>query len=411
MVLSNQTCTAQSLSTNSLKQIIEMITLSIVGFSALIGNCLVIAVISRSHRVQWVTNLFVAHLAIVNLSIPFFAVPFYFHWIFKGAWALGSLSCKLVHFAHYLNAGISVCMLTCMALDRYYVVVHPLTLHLRRSQTFQLITFIWVFIIFISTPALYFYELKTTSCGSVCSVENSLGSWGGFFIVFSLCGFFSPLCILIFLYILVVKAIFERDVFAKKQDKGQSYAAATSKRIHTEGPKCQQKSLGRVPKTKRTVIKMLMIQNAIFLVCWIPYFVAEFSKLWRPSDYDVNTAYLWLSFSNSTINPVLYAIFNSNFRKGCRHLVNLNLSQPYALQALQRRHQVGVTESSHRGSEDEGAIKDYVVLKQSRHTVLFHKEQNAAPQQSEGFTTVDLNSKQLVKIFQASSAGYVDAWA
>lgn len=403
---STKSCLSRSLAAET----IEMATLGIMGTVSLIGNILVIAVISRSHRVQWVTNLFVAHLAIVNISVPLLSAPFYFHWSLKRSWALGSTTCKLVYFSHYLNSGVSVCMLTCIALDRYYVVVQPLTLHLRRSQTFQLITFIWVFIIFMSTPSLYFYDLRKTECGMVCSVDNSLSSWGGFFIVFSILGFFSPLCILIFLYTLVVKSIHERDLFTDKQARTFN-SLAIAQRGTSEASKSQQKFLGKVPKTKRKVIKMLMIQNVIFVGCWLPYFAKEISKLWSPFEYENNAVYLWLSFSNATINPVLYAFFNSNFRKGCRHLINVNISQPYALNALNRKHQVGTGESSHHGSEDETAERA-ITLKSTRDADVFAKEPYAGPTEKEiGNSWKEENRKNVVKNFQASSIGSVDAWS
>ena len=403
MVLSNQTC--PSIDT----QVIEVVTLSIIGSVSLIGNVLVIAVISRSHRVQWVTNLFVAHLAIVNLSVPLLSVPFYFHWSLEGRWPLGNATCKLVYFAHHLDAGVSVCMLTCIALDRYYVVVHPLTLHLRRSQTFQLIMFIWIFIVFISTPLLYFYEVRTTNCGSICIVDNSLHTWGWYFIALSLSAFFVPLCILSVLYGLVIKAILERDIQSKAQNP-----QSMQQRGMADVSKFQQRFLGKVPRTKRKVIKMLIIQDIIFIACWVPYFANEFSKTWSPLTYNRSTVYLWLCFSNATINPVLYSVFNSNFRKGCRHLVNVNLSHPYTLKSLQRRHQIGINDSSHRDiSFDDGTEKYGIALKKSGHSSLFAKETKSRQDQAGECTanSKEEDRKNFVKMFQASSAASVDAWA
>ena len=406
MVLSNQTCPLILPAVNT--KILEMVALGVIGPVSLIGNILVIAVISRSNRVQWVTNLFVAHLAVVNLSVPFLSVPFYFYWSLKRSWLLGNVSCKLVYFAHHLDAGVSVCMLACIALDRYYVVVHPLTLHLRRSQTFQLIMFIWIFIIFISTPILYFYEVQVTTCGSVCIVNNNLSTWGWFFLVFSLSAFFLPLCILVFLYAIVIKTVLQRDI----NSKAQSFQSV-QQRSATDGSKGQQNFLGKVPKTKRKVIRMLIIQDLIFMACWLPYFANEFSKTWSPTNYNRNAIYLWLCFSNATINPMIYSVFNGNFRKGCRHLVNINISHPYTLKTLQRRHQIGINDSSHRASEDGGNEKYGIALRKSRRTsLLFARETNSRQHQTEARTDNNLeeDQKHFVKMFQASSAASVDAW-
>ncbi len=411
MVFSQQNVTVVCSTKSETSRIIEMITLVLIGFVALVGNSLVIAVISRSHRVQWVTNLFVAHLAAVNLVVPIISVPFYFHWSLLKKWALGDATCKIVHFSHLLNAGVSVCMLTCIAFDRYYVVVHPLTLHLRRSQTFQLIMFIWIFVIFMCTPSLYFYRMRTTKCGKFCGTEMDSDSWGGFFIAFSLCAFLSPLFVLIVLYVLVIKAIHERDNISKTQ----SNTFNNIDRNPNDANKYKQKALGKVPKTKRKVIKMLIIQNVLFIICWFPYFVNEFSNLWSKTITESGSVYLWMCFSNATINPILYALLNSNFRKGCRHLINLHISQPYTLQALQRKHQVGVAESIHMESED-----DYEGRRQARSSsqkevrngkITSIKPETSAGQLEDVSSIAEENNKSMMKMFQASSTGCMDAWS
>lgn len=411
MVFSNQslqgTCHSKSLT----NQILEMTTLSIIGFVAIVGNSLVIGVITRSHRVQWVTNLFVAHLAAVNLTVPIISTPFYFHWSLFRKWALGDATCKLVHFLHLLNAGVSVCMLACIAFDRYYVVVHPLTLHLRRSQTFQLITFIWIFVIFMCTPSLYFFKLKNAECGVICSIDSDSNSWGGFFIAYSLCAFLMPLCIMVILYVLVVKAIHERNLLSKLT---VTNSVNIAERYSIDGSKYRQKTLGKVPRTKKKVIKMLIIQVIIFMACWVPYFAKEFSKLWSKLQYEPSSLFLWMCFSNSCINPILYTILNSNFRKGCRHLVSLQISQPYTLQALQRRHQVGIAESSHRGSDDEDIVRasNNAHAKQNGDGHLFGHEPDTRSAELEDVSSIkDGNTTKVIKMFQVSSTSGTDAWS
>eukprot|EP00794_Sanderia_malayensis_P016183 gene16183-17810_t len=383
---------------------VEMITLVLIGFVALVGNSLVIAVVSRSHRVQWVANLFVAHLAAVNLFVPIISVPFYFHWSLLRKWALGDATCKIVQFSHLLNAGMSVCMLTCIAVDRYYVVVHPLTLHLRRSQTFQIITFIWIFIIFLCTPSLYFYKLRSTECESYCETDFKSNSWGGFFIAFSLCAFLLPLLILTILYLLVLKTIYEREQASKSQDL-QTTQLSNIDRNCTDVSKYQRKGLGKVPKTKRKVIKMLMIQNLIFMICWLPYFINEFNNfVSKKNQVTLSPVYLWMCYSNATINPILYALLNSNFRKGCRHLVNLHISQPYTLQALQRKHQVGVVESIHMDSEEdrEYAMRDAAKKHFGNGNTKLHSRSGKG-QLEDVSPAVDEGNKNMMKMFQASS--------
>lgn len=390
-----------------------MMTLVTIGVISFVGNGLVIAVISRSHRVQWVTNLFVAHLAAVNLAVPLISVPVYFYWSLHRKWMLGDTSCKIVQFSHLLNAGVSVCMLACIAYDRYYVVVHPLTLHLRRTQTFHLIMFIWIFIIFTCTPALYFYKLQNTKCGIVCGTNyDSKSSWGGFFISFSLLAFFLPLFVLLVLYALIIKTIQERDKFSKVQAPQMSIINSFE-RNSDESRKYLQTPLGKVPKTKRKVVKMMIIQSVVFIICWVPYFIKEYSKLWPDSKAGDKTrdspVFLWMCFSNASINPVLYTILNSNFRRGCRHLFSLHISEPYTLQALQRRHRVGIAESYHLDSEDEGQNRNSQWKQQGNGKVP--NRLDSTSDNLEDLSCSHEENKKHAKMFQVSKNSGIDAWS
>ena len=323
---------------------LELVTLCLVIAFSLMGNILVLAIIYKSRRVQWLTNMFVAHLAGANLLVPLLCGPFYLGWSAQNRWPLGNISCKIVHFLFFVNSGVSICMLTCIALDRYYVVVHPLSLHLRRSQTFQIITFIWILVIFSSTPSLYFFEIQSNSYGDFCFVQMRLSAWKGFIVAYSIISFFSPLIIMFMLYLKVLLTIYQRNTTS-----GQATNTVAGP---SNGPTCQQVALGKVPKTKQKVVRMLLVQSTVFLLCWTPYYVIQLYIINNPHIYyGTFVIALWLSFFNAASNPLIYAVFNGNFRRGCRHLFSLQLSRPYALSHVMHwKNQVDVLDMSRHNS-------------------------------------------------------------
>lgn len=61
----------------------------------------------------------------------------------------------------------------------------------------------------------------------------------------------------------------------------------------------------------------------VFLICWVPFFciniVAAFCKTCIP---DITFKILtWLGYSNSAFNPIIYSIFNTEFREAFKRIL------------------------------------------------------------------------------------------
>ncbi|XP_060072696.1 5-hydroxytryptamine receptor 2A-like [Ylistrum balloti] len=78
-------------------------------------------------------------------------------------------------------------------------------------------------------------------------------------------------------------------------------------------------------KRERRAARTLGIITGTFIICWLPFFiVALISPLLENSDVtipeSVQTFVLWLGYFNCLVNPVIYTVFNPEFRKAFKKL-------------------------------------------------------------------------------------------
>ena len=78
-------------------------------------------------------------------------------------------------------------------------------------------------------------------------------------------------------------------------------------------------------KRERKAAKVLGIITGAFIACWLPFFIlavlAPFCGPYCHIPDDVFSICLWLGYFNSSLNPILYTIFNPSFRKAFNKII------------------------------------------------------------------------------------------
>lgn len=77
---------------------------------------------------------------------------------------------------------------------------------------------------------------------------------------------------------------------------------------------------------ERRAARTLGIIMGVFVVCWLPFFlmyvIVPFCPSCCPSRRLINFI-TWLGYLNSALNPVIYTIFNMDFRRAFRKLLGM----------------------------------------------------------------------------------------
>ena len=77
---------------------------------------------------------------------------------------------------------------------------------------------------------------------------------------------------------------------------------------------------------ERKAARILGFIMGSFIICWLPFFILYILQAYG---YFIDSPYLFnnltcLGYVNSALNPVIYTIFNIEFRKSFRKLLTLN---------------------------------------------------------------------------------------
>uniref|UniRef100_T1L0B5 G-protein coupled receptors family 1 profile domain-containing protein n=1 Tax=Tetranychus urticae TaxID=32264 RepID=T1L0B5_TETUR len=278
------------------------------------GNILVPIVVCRTKELRNSTNIFLINLSLADLFVLIVCMPTVLIELHSKPeiWLLGQEMCKAVPFVEMVVAHGSILTMMAISFERYYAICKPLKAGYKctRLRAVIIILSVWAIAIISTIPILWIAELshETYIDGSlvpVCLTQaNKL--WHKLYFIGTMIAFFwSPLLILIIIYIVITKRLFLND---------ENIRTSTNHGNH----ECGQM------RARRQVVYMLATVIACFFICLLPFRLFTLWLLLSSTDQvkslGMELYYTTLYFCrimlylNSALNPILYNLISSKFR-------------------------------------------------------------------------------------------------
>jgi hypothetical protein len=126
-----------------------------ISLTAVIGNSLVIWIVVTTRQMHTVTNFFIGNLAMADVIIGLFAIPFQFQAAVMQRWELPRFMCPFCPFIQILSVNVSIFTLTAIAIDRHKAILNPLRARSSKHASKIIIAIIWILAILLAAPISY----------------------------------------------------------------------------------------------------------------------------------------------------------------------------------------------------------------------------------------------------------------
>ncbi|KAJ8780908.1 hypothetical protein J1605_000951 [Eschrichtius robustus] len=328
--------------------------LSIITWTKVFTKAFVLLTVFLTRKLHTPANYLTGSLAKTNLLAFILVIAIRITYTITHTWNFGQILCDI-----WLSSGITCCTasilhLCVIALDRYWAIADALEYSKRRTagHAAAMIAIVWAISICISIPPLFWRQAEAHEEMSDCLVNTSQISYT----IYSTCGaFYVPSVLLVILCGRIYTAARNRilnlpSLYGKcfttarlvtgsagsslcslnpSLHEGHSHSAGSPLffnhvKIKLADSVLERKRISAAQERKAT--KTLGIILGAFIICWLPFFVPSLvlpicrDSCWtHPALFDFFT---WLGYLNSLINPIIYTVFNEEFRQAFQKVVH-----------------------------------------------------------------------------------------
>eukprot|EP00070_Physeter_catodon_P049374 XP_028356268.1 kappa-type opioid receptor isoform X2 [Physeter catodon] len=255
-------------------------------------------VIVRYTKMKTATNIYIFNLALADALVTT-TMPFQSTVYLMNSWPFGDVLCKIVISIDYYNMFTSIFTLTMMSVDRYIAVCHPVkALDFRTPLKAKIINIcIWILSSSVGISAIVLGGTKVREGSVVCSLQFPDNDYSWWDLFMKICvfvfAFVIPVLIIIVCYTLMILRLKSVRLLSGSREKDRNL---------------------------RRITRLVLVVVAVFVICWTPIHIFILVEALGSSSYSTAalSSYYFciaLGYTNSSLNPILYAFLDENFKR------------------------------------------------------------------------------------------------
>ncbi|XP_036431380.1 dopamine receptor D4a [Colossoma macropomum] len=339
------------------------------------GNVLVCLSVYAEKALKTTTNYFIVSLAVADLLLAVLVLPLFVYAEFQdGVWSLNMTICDGLMTMDVMLCTASIFNLCAISIDRFIAVSVPLNYNRKHVDHRQivLLSATWILALAVASPVLFGINDVPNRDHRECKLEDN-----NYIVYSSVCSFFVPCPIMLMLYCGIFRGLRNWEEARKAKLKSGMQAcqklqeAAASLpplaslppplppiiekdfsdmnleeldqdpdpidhypteckdgpvnslsypdgAYHQDQNQNQKRKRAKINGRERKAMRVLPVVVGAFLFCWTPFFVVHTMRA-LCEDCDIPSSLIsivtWLGYVNSALNPIIYTVFNTEFRK------------------------------------------------------------------------------------------------
>ncbi|KAM9329268.1 proteinase-activated receptor 2 [Gastrophryne carolinensis] len=246
--------------------------------------------------------IYMANLALADLLFVFW-IPLKIAYHLNGNnWIYGEGLCKVLVAFFYGNMYCSILFITCLSVQRYWVIVNPIS-HTRKKTKIAFIVsvIVWLVVMLATVPlylvdqTVYVSNLNITTCHDVLPLGVLVSDMFNYFLSLAIGLFFFPAILTSVAYALMIKTL---------------NASITDENIG---------------KKRKRAIRLIITVLVMSLMCFLPSNILLLVNYGTIKETHVGNTYafyitaLCLSALNSCIDPFVYYFVSKDFRENVKN--------------------------------------------------------------------------------------------
>lgn len=273
----------------------------------LLGNMVVVVILTKYRRLRIVSNIYLLNLAISDLLF-LFTLPFWIHYVSWNEWIFGHGMCKFLSGLYYTGLYSEIFFIILLTIDRYLAIVHAVLALRARTVVFGIVTSLttWGLAGLAALPEFIFHEFQEDFGQPVCSPLYPMGqedTWKRVQALrMNILGLLLPLLVMVVCYMGIIKTLL----------------------------RCPNKK-------KYKAIRLIFVIMVVFFIFWTPYNLVLLLSTYQTVFFEDNceqSKHLDLAMlvtevianSHCCVNPVIYAFVGERFRKYLHHFFHRHVA-------------------------------------------------------------------------------------